>query len=173
MALDHIEQLEAKVNRLIEKHERIKKEKESFEKRLQQKESEWHNLKGQIRQYERERTEFREKLDKILGQFASLDLPDWREGIMKKALDVEILGQKLTISSDAEESYMLKVAGYVDDKMQALSRAQKPVNKSNIAMLAALNIADEYHRLKESHEAILNRLNQLSKKLSTMLTEEG
>ena len=91
---------------------------------------------------------------------------------MKKALDVEILGQKLTISSDAEEGYMLKVAGYVDEKMQALSRAQKPVNKSNIAMLAALNIA-EYHRLKESHEAILNRLNQLSKKLSTMLTEEG
>jgi chromosome segregation ATPase len=76
MALDNIEQLEAKVNRLIEKHERIKKEKESVEKRLQQKESEWHNLKGQIRQYERERTELREKLDKILGQFASLDLPD-------------------------------------------------------------------------------------------------
>ena len=92
---------------------------------------------------------------------------------MKKALDVEILGQKLTIISDADESYMLKVAGYVDDKMQALSKAQKPVNKSNIAMLAALNIADEYHRLKESHETILNRLNQLSKKLSTMLTEEG
>ena len=57
MALDHIEQLETKVMRLIEKHERIKKEKESVEKRLQQKESEWHNLKGQIRQYERERTE--------------------------------------------------------------------------------------------------------------------
>jgi cell division protein ZapA len=92
---------------------------------------------------------------------------------MKKALDVEILGQRLTISSDAEEGYMLKVAGYVDEKMQALSRAQKPVNKSNIAVLTALNIADEYHRLKETHESILSRLNQLSKKLSTMLTEEG
>jgi predicted nuclease with TOPRIM domain len=76
MALDNIEQLETKVLRLIERHERIKKEKESVEKRLQQKESEWHNLKGQIRQYERERVELREKLDKILGQFASLDLPD-------------------------------------------------------------------------------------------------
>jgi chromosome segregation ATPase len=76
MALDNIEQLEAKVLRLIERHERIKKEKESVEKRLQQKESEWHNLKGQIRQYERERVELREKLDRILGQFASLDLPD-------------------------------------------------------------------------------------------------
>jgi chromosome segregation ATPase len=76
MALDHIEQLETKVMRLIEKHERVKKEKESVEKRLQQKESEWHNLKGQIRQYERERVELKEKLDKILGQFASLELPD-------------------------------------------------------------------------------------------------
>jgi chromosome segregation ATPase len=76
MALDHIEQLETKVMRLIEKHERVKKEKESVEKRLQQKESEWHHLKGQIRQYERERVELKEKLDKILGQFASLELPD-------------------------------------------------------------------------------------------------
>ncbi|MBM4296292.1 MAG: cell division protein ZapA [Deltaproteobacteria bacterium] len=92
---------------------------------------------------------------------------------MKKALDVEILGQKLTISSDAEEGYMLKVAGYVDDKMQELMQAAKPVAKSNVAMLAALNIADEYHRLKESHEAILQRLDQLSKKLSMTLTEEG
>ncbi len=92
---------------------------------------------------------------------------------MKKALDVEILGQKFTISSDAEEGYMLKVAGYVDDKMQELMQASKPVAKTNIAMLAALNIADEYHRLKDTHEAILQRLDQLSKKLSTTLTEEG
>jgi cell division protein ZapA len=92
---------------------------------------------------------------------------------MKKALDVEILGQKFTISSDAEESYMLKVAGYVDEKMQELLRSSKPLAKSNIAMLAALNIADEYYRLKDAHEAILNRLNQLSRRLSTTLTEEG
>jgi cell division protein ZapA len=91
---------------------------------------------------------------------------------MKKALDVEILGQKLTISSDAEEGYMLKVAGYVDGKMQELMRASKPVAKTNVAMLAALNIADEYHRLKDTHEAILTRLDQLSKKLSTTLSEE-
>ena len=92
---------------------------------------------------------------------------------MKKALDVEILGQKFTISSDAEEGYMLKVAGYVDGKMQELIQATKPAAKANVAMLAALNIADEYHRLKDSHEAILQRLDMLSKKLSTTLAEEG
>jgi chromosome segregation ATPase len=76
MALDNIEQLEATINRLLEKHERMKKDKEVMERKLQQKESEWHHLKGQIRQYERERIEFREKLDKIIGQFASMDLAD-------------------------------------------------------------------------------------------------
>jgi predicted nucleic acid-binding Zn-ribbon protein len=76
MALHNIEQLEATINRLLETHERIKTEKEAIEKKLQQKESEWHNLKGQIRQFERERTEIREKLDRIIGQVASLDLSD-------------------------------------------------------------------------------------------------
>lgn len=92
---------------------------------------------------------------------------------MKKALDVEILGQKFTISSDAEEGYMLRVADYVDGKMQEVMRASKPVAKSNVAMLAALNIADEYHRLKDSHETMLSRLDQLNKKLSTRLREEA
>jgi len=74
MANDHVEQLELTINQLIEKHERMKREKESIEKRLQQRESEWHHLKGQLRQYERERIEWREKLDRILGHFANLDL---------------------------------------------------------------------------------------------------
>ena len=76
MALDNIEQLEAKIDRLIDRHERVKKEKETIEKKLQQKESEGHHLRGQMRQFERERGELREKLDKIIGQFAALDLPD-------------------------------------------------------------------------------------------------
>ena len=76
MALDNVEQLEATINRLLEKHERMKMENEAMEKKLQQKESEWHHLKGQIRQYERERIEFREKLDRIIGQFAGMDLSE-------------------------------------------------------------------------------------------------
>lgn len=76
MALNNIEKLEATIDRLLQNHERIKIEKEALEKKLQQKESEWHHLKGQIRQYERERIELREKLDKIIGQFANLQLAD-------------------------------------------------------------------------------------------------
>jgi predicted nuclease with TOPRIM domain len=74
MPVDHLEHLEATINRLLEKHEKTKREKEQLQKKLEQKESEWHHLRGQIRQYERERVEFREKLDKIIGQFAGLNL---------------------------------------------------------------------------------------------------
>ncbi|MBI2359984.1 MAG: hypothetical protein HYV04_13985 [Deltaproteobacteria bacterium] len=73
--MDDLEQLELKINRLLEKHQRMKKEKEMAEQKLQEKESEWHELRGQLRQYERERSEIRDKLERILGHFERLDLP--------------------------------------------------------------------------------------------------
>jgi len=90
---------------------------------------------------------------------------------MKKALDVEILGQKFTISSDAEEGYMLKVAGYVDGKMQELMRSPKSVAKTNVAMLAALNIADEYHLLKRNQDTGSVDYVRRAQHLSTALDE--
>lgn len=92
---------------------------------------------------------------------------------MKKTVDVEIMGEKFKVSSDAEESYVHKVAGYVDAKMQEVLVAARPVGKSSVAMMAALNIADEYHRLKDNYDAVLQRLNRLSKRLSASLGEEG
>jgi cell division protein ZapA len=92
---------------------------------------------------------------------------------MKKTVNVEIMGQIFTVSGDAEESYVHKVAGYVDGKIRDVLKNGRPVAKSNVAMLAAFNIADDYYRLKESYDAMAMRLSHLSKKLSTTLTEEG
>ena len=74
MNASHLEELEGKISKLLERHEKIKREKEQAEKRLQQRETDWHQLKGQIRQYERERIDLRERLDKILGHLEQLDL---------------------------------------------------------------------------------------------------
>ncbi|MEK6600441.1 MAG: cell division protein ZapA, partial [Candidatus Binatota bacterium] len=65
---------------------------------------------------------------------------------MKKAVDVEIMGERFTVRSDGDENYVRKVAGYVDGKMQEVMKTTRPVAKSSVAMLAALNIADEYQR---------------------------
>ena len=93
---------------------------------------------------------------------------------MKRLVDVEIMGEKFTVRSDADDAEVRKVAGYVDGKIQeALKGGRAPLGKSSLVILAALNIAEEYHRLKDEHEAVLDRLHGLSKRLSKTLTEEG
>jgi predicted nucleic acid-binding Zn-ribbon protein len=72
--METLEELETKITRLLEKHDKIKKEKDQAEKKLQLRETEWHQLRGQIRQFERERNEIRERLDKILGHLEALDI---------------------------------------------------------------------------------------------------
>jgi len=92
---------------------------------------------------------------------------------MKKPVEVEIMGQNLTLRSEEEESYVRRVAGYVDEKMQEVVKTTRPIAKFNVAVMAALNIADEYHRLKGKYDTTINRLDLLSKRLSITLTEEG
>ncbi|MEE9550453.1 MAG: cell division protein ZapA [Candidatus Binatia bacterium] len=92
---------------------------------------------------------------------------------MKKPVEVEIMGQNITLRSEEEESYVRRVAGYVDGKMQEVVKTTRPIAKFNVAMLAAMNIADEYHRLKERYDTMLDRMDDLSKRLSITLTEEG
>jgi cell division protein ZapA len=60
---------------------------------------------------------------------------------------VEIFDQAYNLrGSDAE--YILKLAEYVDAKMRAVAEQTHTVDTARLAVLAALNIADEYHLLK-------------------------
>ncbi len=91
---------------------------------------------------------------------------------MQKAVEVKIMGQRVTLRSDDDEEHIRKVAEYVDGKMQEVSRSTSPRGKYSVAMLVALNIADEYHRLKDSHEAVANRVDRLIENLTTVLSED-
>ena len=91
---------------------------------------------------------------------------------MQRAVEVKILGQKVTLRSDDEEEYIRKVAEYVDEKMREVSKASAPRGKYTVAMLVALNIADEYHRLKENHDTVTSRVDRLIEWLESVLSEE-
>ena len=65
---------------------------------------------------------------------------------------VEILDQAYNLrGSDAE--YILKLAEYVDSKMRAVAEATNTIDTVRLAVLAALNIADEYHLLRKKQES--------------------
>src|SRR5215469_5136453 len=91
------------------------------------------------------------------------------------AVRVEIFDQVYNLrGSDAE--YIVKLAEYVDGKMRAVSEQTSTVDSVRLAVLAALNIADEYHLLKRRAETpkaeIKQRASQLAHALDEVLEDQ-
>jgi cell division protein ZapA len=83
---------------------------------------------------------------------------------------VEIFDQVYNLrGSDAD--YIIQLADYVDGKMRAVSEQTATVDSVRLAVLAALNIADEYHLLKRRLEAPSPEARQRASKLASALDE--
>jgi cell division protein ZapA len=83
---------------------------------------------------------------------------------------VEIFDQVYNLrGSDAD--YILKLADYVDGKMRAVSEQTATVDSVRLAVLAALNIADEYHLLKRQSQTPSSDARQRASKLASALDE--
>ena len=65
---------------------------------------------------------------------------------------VEIYNQTYNIRSDGDSEYLTKLADFVDSRMREISSGTLTVDSLKVALLAALHIADELHRLKQTHE---------------------
>jgi cell division protein ZapA len=65
---------------------------------------------------------------------------------------VEIFDQAYNLRGSDPE-YILKLAEYVDSKMRAVAQATNTIDTVRLAVLAALNIADEYHLLKRKQDS--------------------
>lgn len=90
---------------------------------------------------------------------------------MGKSFTINILGQNLSVLSDAGDDHVAYVVKYVDDKVKEVEHASSNINTLNIAILTALNIADEYIKYKEVKEGICNQLESRSEKLINLIKE--
>jgi len=67
---------------------------------------------------------------------------------------VEIFGQTYAVKAGDDPGYVEKLAAFVDEQMKDVSRASGAVDSLRVAVLAALNLADDCHRLRrEADEA--------------------
>ncbi len=90
--------------------------------------------------------------------------------VRNNSVRVEIYDQSYNLrGSDLE--YILKLAEYVDGKMRAVSEQTSTVDSLRLAVLAALNIADEYHILKRKYDAIAAEFHQRASHLSGALDQ--
>ena len=88
---------------------------------------------------------------------------------------VEIFDQGYNLRGTDPE-YILKLAEYVDFKMRAVAEQTHTVDTARLAVLAALNIADEYHLLKRTGDTgateYLQRAHHLSRALDEVLEDK-
>jgi cell division protein ZapA len=82
---------------------------------------------------------------------------------------VEIYNQTYNIRSDGDSEYITQLAEFVDTRMREISSGTLTVDSLKVAILAALHIADELHRLKRLHEQTDSQLASRSAECAEML----
>ena len=82
---------------------------------------------------------------------------------------VEIYNQTYNIRSDGDTEYIIQLAEFVDGRMREISSGTLTVDSLKVAILAALHIADELHRLKNMHEQADAQLAARSAECAEML----
>jgi cell division protein ZapA len=72
---------------------------------------------------------------------------------MKQRIEVEIYNQTFIVTTEDEERYVRKIASYVDQRMRQMGESAKTAMPIRIAIMAALSIADDYHKaLQREHD---------------------
>ena len=68
---------------------------------------------------------------------------------MTKTIDVEIYGHRYTVSGDADEEYIRRLANFIDDQMRRVAEGMNTTTPSRLAVLTALNLAHQLFELEK------------------------
>lgn len=88
---------------------------------------------------------------------------------MDTKIQVQIYGQPYQIKAGADPEYIKAVAGFVDQKMREIASTVPTVDSLKIAVLAALNITDEFFQLKHETQNRDRELEQRTDRLQKIL----
>jgi cell division protein ZapA len=86
-----------------------------------------------------------------------------------RVLHVEIHGQRYPIRSGLDAQYVAELAAFVDAKMRMASRECPAGDTLKIAVLAALNVADEYFRALDDAQDGRSSLKDRASELERMV----
>ena len=90
---------------------------------------------------------------------------------MTQVITVEIAGQVYPIRSTLDPKYVAELAAYVDEKMRAASDTAPASDLLGLAVLVALNIADEYFRARDQQSSASGDLNARALRLERLVDD--
>jgi cell division protein ZapA len=91
--------------------------------------------------------------------------------VENQSVKVNIFGQTYTINGDAPREYILQIAEYLNGKMEEVTSSTATTSLAQVAILAALNIADEYFQLKKIKTGVDSEVQKRTMALISMLDE--
>ena len=80
-------------------------------------------------------------------------------------IEIKVFGQTFTVKSDSEEAHVQEVAQYVNERIVEILKKTRSVSSLNVAILTALNIADDLLKEREKRVALLREIGMKSKDL--------
>jgi cell division protein ZapA len=87
----------------------------------------------------------------------------------EKLIQVEIYGQRYSLRGSDDPSYVEKLARHVDKRMKEISEHSPTVDSLKVAVLAAVNIADEYFGLRDAHDRAEGLIAASTERISSLL----
>jgi len=88
-------------------------------------------------------------------------------------VEVEIFGQKYAIRGDGNPEYARQLARYVDERMRAAAKKCPPgFSAQKVAVMTALNMADELQRLKRRQSDVEEMIKDKTGDLFDLLKDE-
>ena len=97
------------------------------------------------------------------------DGPEWRKLSRERKVKIEIYDQSYNVNAEGNEEYFKELAAYVDNKMRSIAEATRMVDSLKVAVLAALNIADETFTLRQRQQEIDGPLRKRVEKCVAMV----
>lgn len=88
---------------------------------------------------------------------------------MKKVFDINILGYRLSISTDKDENYVNELTAYLNEKLREVKRENKAITNMDQLILTSLTLADEVLNVKRELDDTKGKVEQLGKLLDEKL----
>lgn len=89
-----------------------------------------------------------------------------------RSVTVSIYGRDYTLKGEAEPAYVQKVAALVDQKMREIADQSALASTSKVAILVAVNLADELLRERQKHQQALALLDERTGQITAFLDKE-
>ena len=89
----------------------------------------------------------------------------------KGVVTVEIAGQRYPIRSGLDAAYVAELAGYVDKKIRAAAETAPSTDTLGLAVLVALNLADEYFRARQHESSTNGELHERALRLEQLVDQ--